>query len=132
MDAIRSYRDLDVWRVSMELTIEVYRVTDAFPATERFGLTAQIRRAASSIPANLAEGHGRAPQAYRNHVSIAIGSQAELETLLDLACRLNFIASNGIGELVPSLARTGQMLKGLARGLRRCDEQPGAATSHRR
>ena len=132
MDAIRSYRDLDVWRVSMELATGVYRLSDGIPPSERYGLTSQIRRAASSIPANLAEGHSRPSQAYRNHVSIAIGSQAELETLLDLACRLNFIASNGIGELVPSLARTGQMLKGLARGLRRCDEQPGAATSHRR
>ena len=72
MDAIRSYRDLDVWRVSMALTIEMYRVTDAFPATERFGLTAQIRRAASSIPANLAEGTvGR-------HRRIAITSASRL------------------------------------------------------
>ena len=132
MDAIRSYRDLEVWRVSMELATRVYRLTETMPAAERYGLTSQIRRAASSIPANLAEGHSRPSQAYRNHVSIAVGSQAELETLLELARRLNFISAEAVATLAPSLARTGQMLKGLARGLKRVEEQPADPTGHRR
>ena len=123
MDAIRSYRDLAVWRVSMELATAIYRATADMPSFERYGLASQIRRAASSIPANLAEGHSRPSQAYRNHVSIAIGSQAELETLLELACRLDFVAAEHVTALAPTLAKTGRMLKGLAKALRRGDAE---------
>jgi len=104
----------------MELAAGIYRLTDAMPASERYGLTSQIRRAATSIPANLAEGHSRPAQAYRNHVNIAIGSQAELETLIELACRLNFVASEQVTPLAPTLSQTGRMLKGLARALKMC------------
>ena len=117
MAPMQGYRDLEVWRVSMELTTGVYRLTDRMPDRERYGLTSQIRRAAASIPANLAEGHSRPAQAYRNHVSIAIGSQAELETLLELACRLEFLPKARLSMVEPALKQTGRMLKGLARAL---------------
>src|SRR6476619_2545138 len=106
MDAIRSYRDLEVWRVSMELAAGIYRLTERMPVHERYGLTSQIRRAATSIPANLAEGHSRPAQAYRNHVNIAIGSQAELETLLELASQLKFVSSEHLSPLEPALKQT--------------------------
>jgi four helix bundle protein len=120
MDTIRSYRDLEVWRMSMELATGVYQLTESLPASERYGLTSQIRRAATSIPANLAEGHSRPAQAYRNHVNIAIGSQAELETLIELAGRLNFVASEQVTPIAPMLKQTGRMLKALAKALKVC------------
>ena len=101
----------------MRLAEDCYRATGAFPTAERYGLTAQIRRAAASIPANLAEGHGRSTNAFRNHVSVAIGSQAELDTLLELACHLGYLTSEALAAAEKPLHRTGQMLHGLARSL---------------
>ena len=77
-----SYRDLDVWKVSILLIAEAYRVTAKLPPDERFGLTAQIRRSAVSIACNIAEGYGRATRGeYLNQLSVARGSLNELETL---------------------------------------------------
>ena len=87
MAPIQSFRQLEVWQVSMELATAVYAVSEMLPSAERFGLTSQLRRAAASIPANLAEGHGRTTRAYAYHVGVAGGSQAELDTLLELAMR---------------------------------------------
>ena len=89
--SIKSFRDLIVWQKGMDLATLVYRETSRFPSTERFGLTAQIRGAAVSVPANLAEGHERhARGAHRRHVSIALGSLAELDTHLELGLRLGY------------------------------------------
>ena len=72
MTTITSFRDLDVWNAAMDLAVLIYAVTDPFPRREQFGLTAQIRRSAVSIPANIAEGHNRRVDGpYRNHVHIA-------------------------------------------------------------
>jgi four helix bundle protein len=74
-----TYRDLVVWKQGMDLTEQCYKATAPFPRSELYGLTSQLRRASVSIPSNIAEGHGRrSTKAYLNHVSIAIGSQAEL------------------------------------------------------
>jgi len=82
MGQINSYRDLEVWQLGIELVLDCYAVTNRFPAHERFGLTSQARRAAVSIPSNIAEGHNRrsprSTNAYRNHVSIALGSGGDL------------------------------------------------------
>jgi four helix bundle protein len=102
----------------MSLTIQSYGATESFPQSERYGLTAQIRRAAASIPANLAEGHGRSRKTFRNHVSIAIGSQAELDTLLELGFRLNYLRPEAYTALEEPLRRTGQMLHGRRRALK--------------
>ena len=88
----RGYRELRVWQKAMELMIEVYRLTDRLPKREMFGLTSQLRRAAISIPANIAEGDGREHRGdYLRHLSIARGSVSELDTLLDAAERLSYV-----------------------------------------
>lgn len=89
MAEVASYRDLIVWQKAMTLVEGVYRLTEAFPTREQFGLTSQMRRAAVSIAANIAEGHARATRKDYNHfISIAQGSLAEVETYLILAGRL--------------------------------------------
>ena len=87
-----TYRDLDVWKVSLLLTTEVYRVTRRLPPDERFGLTAQMRRASVSITCNIAEGYGRATRGeYLNHISMARGSLNEVETLCEVCRALEFL-----------------------------------------
>lgn len=86
-----SYKDLIVWQKSVELSVLVYKLTAAFPASELYGLTSQVRRAAVSIPANIAEGRMRGSKAeFQRFLSIAYGSGAELETHLEIAKRLSF------------------------------------------
>jgi four helix bundle protein len=83
---IKSFRDLQVWQRSMELTIEVYRLTRAFPKEETFGLSSQLRRASVSIPSNIAEGQGRSnTREFRQFLSIALGPNCELQTQLEIA-----------------------------------------------
>jgi four helix bundle protein len=119
MTEIRSFRDLDAWRASMKLAVEAYAVAKQLPSTERFELSAQIRRAAVSVPSNVAEGQasgfgGR----YRHHVRIALGSWAELVTHLELLKLLNLIASASLGDFEAQLERTGKLLHGLHRSLK--------------
>ena len=115
---ITSYRDLDVWQLSMDIVIEIYRVTRAFPAEEKFGLTAQLRRAAVAIPSNIAEGHNRLGAAeFRRFVSIARGSVAEVETQLAVAVALGFLSADKITTLASQLDRLSKMLFGLYRRL---------------
>src|SRR5262245_42799349 len=85
------YRSLKVWQVAMSFVTRCYEMTKDFPASELYGLTSQIRRAAVSVPANIAEGHARdSTKEYLHHVSIALGSAAELQTLLQLSRPLGF------------------------------------------
>ena len=82
MGEIKSFRDLTVWQTSMDLVTDAYRLSDSFPRSEDFGLRLQMRRAAVSVPANVAEGHGRTGIGeYLHHLSIAHGSLSELMTL---------------------------------------------------
>lgn len=97
---ITSYRDLIVWKKSVTLVCDVYRMTATFPADERFGLTAQLRRAAVSIASNIAEGYGRASRGeYLNALSVARGSANEVETLILISQRLGF-GDTAIGDLL--------------------------------
>jgi four helix bundle protein len=92
---VQSYRDLRVWNTAVELTLEVYRITESFPQSERFGLTAQLRRAAVSVPSNIAEGHARNTRGeYRQFLSIARGSAVEVEVQLFLAEQLGYVQSH--------------------------------------
>ncbi len=116
---IRSFKDLDAWTVSMDLVVLVYELARALPRSEQYGLSAQLRRSAVSIPSNVAEGHARRGRAYRNHVLIALGSTAELETQVEAAVRLGFITFGQVSATLDLIARVGQMLNKLAGALRR-------------
>ena len=117
--SIRSYRDLRVWTKAMDLASGVVHLTRTFPSDERFGLTMQMRKAAVSIPSNLAEGHERHSRGdYRRHVSIALGSLAELETQLDLGSRLEYADATRLKEAAELAGEVGGMLSVLLRRLR--------------
>lgn len=116
---IKSYRDLTVWQKGMDLVELCYRLTARLPSEERYGLTSQIRRSASSVPANIAEGHGRWHLAEKlHHLSIANGSLKELETHLLIAVRLGYLESEHIAEAMNLADQIGRMLHVLARKLR--------------
>jgi four helix bundle protein len=114
---IQSHEDLLVWQRSMALAVDVDRLASAFPVYERYGLAAQIRRAAESIPANIAEGWPRPTRVYINHLSIALGSEAELKTQLQLAVVRGLISNVDAGPVVDSASQVGRMLRGLRRSL---------------
>jgi four helix bundle protein len=112
------YSELVVWQKAMDLVTDIYRVTATFPSEERFGLLSQARRAAVSIPSNIAEGHGRkATGAYVNHLSIAYGSLVELETQIQIAVRLNFVNLDESSRLLSKTDEIGKMLTGLRKSL---------------
>jgi len=90
-NTINSYKDLIVWQKSMNLVVEVYKLTDNYPKTEIYGLTSQTRRSSVSIPSNIAEGRKRSSRKdYRQFLIIAYASGAELETQIEIAKRLSF------------------------------------------
>ncbi len=114
MSDVRSYRDLQVWQRAMDVAVDTYELTKAYPREELFGLTAQSRRAASSIAANIAEGYGRATKAsYLSFLRIARGSLKELETHLILAGRVGLTASEAVAPLLEKTDELGRMLHGL-------------------
>lgn len=102
----------------MDLVVESYRLSDLLPAREQFGLVAQIRRAAISVPANIAEGYGRLRRGeYLNHLSIARGSLKELETLLAIAERLGYVAASELAQFAELCDFVSRMLTRLRRSL---------------
>jgi four helix bundle protein len=118
-NTITSYRDLHVWQLGMEIAEHIYQITRLFPKEEVYGLTSQLRRAAVSIPSNIAEGHARAfTKEYQRYLSIAVGSLAEVETLLQLATRFRFGDLTSIERAIDLLAEERRMLRGLQRSLR--------------
>jgi four helix bundle protein len=111
---VKSYRELDVWQVAMELAERSYHATKAFPKEELFGMTSQIRRAAASIPANIAEGQGRDhTKEFLNHLSIARGSLMELETHLMLSDRIGLLKEAEVETLLALTDRISRMLSRL-------------------
>lgn len=122
MTQINSYRDLETWQEGITLVELCYAASSSFPRDEMFGLTQQLRRAAVSIPCNVAEGHRRlSRQAYLNHLSIALGSEAEVETCLVLANRLGFLPENDLRRLEFTAAGVRRLLFGLVRSLKHTD-----------
>ena len=116
---IRSHRDLIVWQKSMALAVEIYRLTKTFPAEERFRMTDQLLRAASSIPANIAEGHARGTRKdYARFVAIARGSLAEAETFLELARDVGLANPENCRRSVELSVEIGRMLNALLTKLR--------------
>ena len=117
---IKSYRDLQVWQLALNLAQLCYEQTAHFPARETYGLASQIRRAAVSVPSNIAEGHGRRTlQAYLNHLSIALGSQSELETQIELSRRLKLLLQEPAEDILQMAGRVGRMLHRLIQSLER-------------
>ncbi|MBB5046378.1 four helix bundle protein [Rhodopseudomonas rhenobacensis] len=115
--SINSYRDLRVWQDAMTLAEACYRLTRQFPRDELFGLTSQIRRAAGSAPANIAEGHGREHTgSFVQHLRIAQGSLKELETHLLLAQRVS-IAQADVQPVLLQCESLGKMIRALIRSL---------------
>jgi four helix bundle protein len=111
---VRSFRDLEVWQRSMQLTVIVYRLTQKFPREEMFGITSQLRRAAVSVPSNIAEGQGRLnTREFRQYLSIARGSNYELQTQLGIARALSFGDQALLEEAEGMSSRIGQMLSKL-------------------
>jgi len=118
--AIKSFRDLRVWKAAMDLVEKVYRLTQAFPQHEIYGLTSQIRRAGVSIPSNITEGHTREHlKEYLHHVSIAQGSLAEMETQLEIAARLNYISTEQLTDTLVPVVSLGKQLYALRNALAR-------------
>jgi four helix bundle protein len=118
MPEIKSYRDLRVWQDAMSLAEICYRITRKFPRDELFGLTSQIRRASTSIPANIAEGHGRENTgSFIQHLRIAQGSLKELETHLLIAERVGLIHLSVADSPLAACEAVGKMLRSLIRSL---------------
>ncbi len=117
-DRIRDYRDLIVWQEAMEIARLTYLLTRGFPREEAFGLTSQLRRAASSIPANTAEGFGRAQRkVFIQFLRIAQGSLKELETHLILASQVGLLESRQFDELFEKCQRLGKRMVQFVRSL---------------
>ena len=119
MPAVKSYRDLKVWQKAMDLVVESYQMARRFPKNETFGLASQVQRAAVSVPANIAEGHGREHLGeYLHHLSVATGSLTELETHFLIAGRLSYVSSAEVEAILNRTAEVGRMLSGLKRSLK--------------
>jgi four helix bundle protein len=117
---IRDYRDLIVWKEAMEIAELVYSLTRAFPRGEAFGLTAQMRRSAVSVPSNIAEGFGRAQRrSFIQFLRIAQGSLKELETQAQLSARVGFLQADQVGGLLHQTERLGKRLVQFVRSLER-------------
>ncbi len=115
---INSFRDLRVWQAGMDLVEEVYRITQMLPSHETYGLTDQMRRAAVSIPSNIAEGHTREhSKEYFHHLSIAQASLAELETHLEIAIRLKYCSPEHLRAILQQTASLGRQLYALRNAL---------------
>lgn len=118
MTLLQTYEDLDAWQAAHEFTLAVYRATDSFPRRELFGIVAQMRRSAVSVPANLAEGFGRRSQKeLLRFCRISDGSLQETRYLLRLAADLGYYHADGYHALRKKADRVGSLLGGLSRHL---------------
>jgi four helix bundle protein len=117
---LKNYRELLVWQKSYRLCIEVYKITRGFPKEEKFGLTSQIRRAAVSIPSNIAEGYGRkTTREYTHALYVAYGSNCELETQVLLSRDFGYITAEEMKRLQEGIGEVERMLKALIKSLER-------------
>ena len=115
---LKSYKELKVWQKAYDLCHLVYKTTGAFPSDERYGLTAQARRSAVSVPSNIAEGYGRKTTAdYVRMLYIALGSLCELETQIMLSEDLSYGKKDRVTDLKNSISEVERMLKALIRSL---------------
>jgi len=116
--AVQHFRELKVWQAAMDLAAECYRVTKTYPKDELFGMTSQIRRAAASVPANIAEGQGRHhTKEFLQFLSTARGSLMELETHLELSQRVGLLPQEELDNLLNLADQISRMLSGLRQAL---------------
>ena len=116
---MRPHEKLEVWSKSVDLVVAIYKLTELFPKEEKFGLTAQIRRAAVSVPANIAEGAARqSSKEFAHFLSIAQGSASELETELLIAQRPGYLNEDVYVEMRATLDSVGRMIVGLSQYLK--------------
>jgi four helix bundle protein len=114
----KCYRDLIVWQKAFELAMAVYEATAHFPREERYGITSQIRKAAISIPSNIAEGQGRrSKREFRHFLFIALGSLMEVETQILISKALTYLKSSQTEKLLAKIAEVGRLLNGLSKSL---------------
>ena len=119
-----AYTELIAWQRAMDLVVTVYEVSLKLPIEEKFGLTTQMRRAATSVPANIAEGQGRRTRGeFRNSLSIARGSVCELQTHIRISERLGLIAPDVAERVLLSSDEVGRLVSGLLRSLRKARDQ---------
>jgi len=118
---IKSYRDLEVWQLAIQLIKKIYLVTDGFPQKEKYGLSSQMQRAAVSIASNIAEGKTRqTKREYIQFLYIALGSTAELETQITVSKELEYINSVDNNNMLEQTDHIARMLRNLIKGLRGC------------
>ncbi len=118
MGEIQTYRDLVAWQLGMRLAREAYRMTSQMPKSEQFGLVSQMRRAAVSVPSNIAEGYARGTTLeYLKHLRVARGSLAELDTQLELSISLELVANTK--AMSDTLVEADRVLQGLIKGVER-------------
>ena len=127
---MKDFRSLEVWQKAHNVTLEAYRLTRAFPPDERFGLTSQIRRAAASVGANIAEGCGRRGDAeFHRFLQMAMGSASELEYHLLLSRDLEYLSTPNYKELAAEVTRVKRMLSSLIRTVDQSREKARAASA---
>lgn len=113
---IKTYRDLDIWKLGIEIVKDVYRLTSRFPQHEFYGLTGQMRRAAVSMPSNVAEGFRRQyAKEYRQFLRVSLGSCAELETQTTIARELGYMSERQEAELLEKLDHECRMITNLTK-----------------
>ena len=128
MSDIRSYRDLLAWQRAFALAVAAFKICESIPRTKRGALAAEIERAATSVPASIAQGTGRGNRGeYLHFVGLAHGSLAELETHLRLAGALGYATASQIDEAIALAGDVGRLLGGLSRALRQSSGGPAAA-----
>ncbi|MGI9102836.1 MAG: four helix bundle protein [Terriglobales bacterium] len=111
---MQGHRDLTVWQQAMALVTLVYRVTKTFPKDEQYGLTSQLRRAAVSVPSNIAEGYGRNSRTdFRRFLGQSMGSLLEVETQIEIASVLGYVSNAQLETLLLQIKRIAQLLNGL-------------------
>lgn len=111
---MNNFRELKVWHKSVDLVVEVYKITKAFPDSEKFNLTSQMQRCGTSIPSNIAEGAGRVSAAYfKQFLAIALGSAYELETQLIISKKLSYINDENYDSILKQITEVQRMIFGL-------------------
>ena len=115
---VKSFRDLEVWKLGMDIVVDIYRLTKKFPKEELYGIVGQMRRAAVSIPSNISEGFNRlSNKEYRQFLSISLGSCGELETQVEASFRLGYLIQQERDKMLEKLDHESRMLRNLIKAL---------------